>query len=163
MTTLRSVVAAAGIAALACGRAGVERGGAEQSASRPMPDSLAGVVREVGADPATRLVISPAGGGQDLSLLGDSALALRSVVGAGVLVRGDSVQGGFAVTGFTVQSVNGAAVDDGVVTRAGSGLELVMQSGMRRSLPPALQTAVGSRVWVSRPEPGRAPTFGLIR
>lgn len=164
MRSIRVVVAAAGLAAVACGRTGVERGGVEQSAStRAVTDSLAGVVREVGADPATRVVLSPAGGGQDLPLLGDTALALRSVAGAEVLVRGRSTQDGFAVSGFTVRSVNGVAVDDGVVARSGSGLELVLQSGGRRSLPPALDGMVGSRVWVSRPEPGRAPSFGLIR
>lgn len=126
-------------------------------------DTLAGIVTEVGSDPATRLSLTPDGGGTARMLLGDSAQPLRSVAGAAVLVIGVPDDDGFRVTGFVVRSVSGMPVDDGVVTRGASGLELVMRDGARRPLPAPLEPYAGQRVWVTRPEAGRAPSFGVIR
>ena len=143
----------------ACGRPGVEHG----ADSRAAADSVAGIVTEIGADPATQLSLASAAGGAPRLLVGDSAQPMRSVSGAEVVVLGAPGAEGFRVTGFTVRSVSGMAVDDGVVTRGAGGLELVMRGGARRPLPAQLEPYAGQRVWVTRPESGRAPSFGVIR
>jgi hypothetical protein len=142
--------------------------GVQGGVSRPavVSDTLVGIVDVVGADPATFLVIAAAGAAQR-SLTGDSARALRSVVGAVVWIRGSAILPAdpFHVHEFEVRSVNGAAVDDGVVRRAGSGggLELLTRSGYRRALGTDFERALGARVWVTRPVAGRAASFGVIR
>lgn len=127
-------------------------------------DTIVGIVTEIGADPATWLTITPATGTFEGRLTGDSAAALRSVTGAQVWLLGRRQNEDFVVQSFVVRAVNGAPVDDGTVVRsAGGALELRLASGERRSLPADLERVLGSRVWVSREVPGRAPSFGVIR
>lgn len=154
----------AGLGAMGCAPSAnhVEQGGGSRPAV--VSDTLVGIVTEVGSDPATFLVIAVPGAAQR-TLSGDSARALRSVSGAQVWIRGaaQSPSGPFEVHEFVVRSVNGAPVDDGMVQRGGAGLELLTRSGQRRPLGPDLERALGARVWITRPEQGRAPSFGVIR
>ena len=171
MSGRRGWLSVLAVAVLACARPGAEGGRGSTGASLQLQpvDSLVGVVDEVGADPATRLVLTRPGEGQR-PVIGDSARPLRSVIGAEVLVRGRSADE-FVVSAFTVRSVNGVPVDDGMVGRASSSgpagtggtLELIMRDGARRPLSSLFDGVVGQRVWVTRAEPGRAPSFGVIR
>ncbi len=126
-------------------------------------DTLVGIVSELGSDPTAWLSLRPASGAPARRLSGDSSRALRSVLGAEVWIRGEQRDGEFVVHAFEVRSVNGMPVDDGLIRMAGTGLEIVMRSGQRRGVPSSLERSVGSRVWITRPEAGRAPSFGVIR
>lgn len=160
-------VGGAVIAALVVAVAGCSRNHEEQGASSTpavvASDTLVGILSEVGSDPTTWLSLRPASGASARRLSGDSSRALRSVLGAEVWINGEQRDGEFIVHAFEVRSVNGMPVDDGLIRLAGTALEIVMRSGQRRGVPSSLERSVGSRVWITRPEAGRAPSFGVIR
>jgi hypothetical protein len=127
-------------------------------------DTLRGVVRVVGSDPGTWVTLQPAGQ-RAVSLSGESAEALRSVSGADVWVRGRPMEWYFEVTQFSVRAIDGRATWDGVLRRNGQALALELSEGGTVQLddpPQALQQYVGSRIWLTRPLPGRGAAYGVI-
>lgn len=128
-------------------------------------DTLFGQVSEMGADPTTWLAIVPRGG-RAVRLAG-RAEPLRNVTGAEVWVSGRHERGEnvFRVDVFEVRRVNGRQVDDGVVMVQGDDVRIRTRSGTTRTVPnapPTMRGMPGARVWVTHPEPGRAPSFGVV-
>ena len=125
---------------------------------------LVGKVLEVGADPATWLVIQPDGGPQ-LRIGGPSLPSLRNTLGATAWVRGAMVGAEFRVDVFEIRRVGEQAVDDGYLSATGDALTLMKRNGASVAVPnatPALRALAGSRVWISRPVPGVTPSYGVI-
>jgi hypothetical protein len=112
----------------------------------------------------TRVVLRRAAA-PTLKLSGASTTALRRLSGVEVVVRGRAQTGSeFAVSGFTVRSVDGQPALDGVLRRDGDSLVLVTPGGtVRLGNPPApLTKLVGARIWITGPlETGPNP-YGVI-
>jgi hypothetical protein len=150
-------------AAVACTPAANVR---SPNTSTAVADTLVGFVSEVGADPATFLTLRPTGTRQSIRLSGDGTALLRVVAGAEVWVSGARQTDDFRVDVFEVRKVNGIAVDDGTVAVDQGKAFVVNRSGSRREIPnapPQLVASAGSRIWVSRPVVGQAPSWGLIK
>lgn len=127
-------------------------------------DTIIGRLSEVGAEPATWLSLQPSGGGKALQLSGRVA-GLRRVAGAEIWVLGDRQSDGFRVDAFEVRRVNGQPVDDGVIVVEPDRVDIRMRTGARRPVPNAPSTfrgMPGARVWVTRPDVERAPSYGVI-
>jgi hypothetical protein len=115
--------------------------------------------------------------GQDIALIGANANMLTSLENAGVEVRGtwDADSAAFVVADFLVETVDGAAVVDGVLyaiyaapietadvigyairpTRGGADIAL--------NEPTAdLLAYLGERIWVAGADAGVPTAFGLI-
>lgn len=162
----RLLLAAGALAVMACAPpAPADHGAPPESAAPLAVDSLRGTVQVVGSEPATSVVVQPAGGGPDVELEGDRRV-LDRLAGLDVLVRGERVAGGhLRVTRTEVRSVNGVPAVDGVLARDAGRDVLVMRDGTRRviaRLPEALRDATGSRVWLAGPLDGDIDSFGVI-
>jgi hypothetical protein len=125
---------------------------------------LVGKVGEHGFDPVTFLAITPEGGAQT-RVSGPQLGALRAAKGAEVWARGDKVGAEFRVDTFEVRRANDQAVADGVVSVSGTTVTVRTSSGTLTypDAPTALRAAAGSRVWITPPIKGQAPSFGVIR
>ena len=129
----------------------------------PTGDVIVGRVDEHGFDPATFLAITPAGGAQT-RISGTQLGALGAVKGAEVWARGKREANGFRVDTFEVRRANDQAVADGIVSVSGSTVTVRTSSGTLTypDAPTALRAAAGSRVWITPPIKGQAPSFGVI-
>ncbi len=150
--------------------AGAQNTGATASASR---DSARGIVREVGNEPMTALVLDYGSG--VFSLSSSKQNILRNVIGAEISVYGTLTQerdlnaspGGavrFNVAEFVVRSADGVAATDGVLELSGNKYSLVTANGTRIpivELPAALKEQVGVRVYIVGPV-DRPSTWGVI-
>lgn len=128
-------------------------------------DTLLGTVSEVGSVPATWISLRPSDGSRSVTLLGPVAAPLSGLTGAEVWVEGVRSPEGFEVSRFVVRGVNGQPVDDGIVEKKGSEWGVQLASGGWRAVSypsPQFTALVGQRVWVSRPPPDRAASFGVI-
>ncbi len=124
---------------------------------------IVGKVGEHGFDPVTFLAITPAGGAQT-RVSGANLAALRAAKGAEVWARGEMVRSEFRVDTFEVRRANDQAVADGVVSVSGSTVTVRTSAGTLTypDAPTALRAAAGSRVWITPPIKGQAPSFGVI-
>jgi hypothetical protein len=80
-------------------------------------------------------------------------------------VSGERQSDGFRVDAFEVRRVNGQLVDDGVVVVESDRVDIRMRTGARRAVPnapTAMRGMAGARIWVTRPDANRAPSYGLI-
>lgn len=129
-----------------------------------MGDVIVGKVAEHGFDPETFLAITPAGGAQT-RLSGAQLAALGSVKGAEVWARGKKEGATFRVDTFEVRRANDQAVEDGVVSVSGTTVTVRTARGVLTypDAPTNLRNAAGSRVWITPPIKGQAPSFGVIR
>lgn len=130
------------------------------------PDTLVGIVSEVGSVPATWVSLRPADGSQSVKLLGDAGAPLASMTGAEVMVEGTRSASGFEVQRFIVRRIDSKPVDDGIVARQNGEWGIQLTGGGWRAVPsptPQLTALEGRRVWISRPPPNTAPSFGVIR
>lgn len=93
----------------------------------------------------------------------DSA-ALSRVGGTSVLMRGRARESTFYVVSFTVTSVDGAPVADGVLANDGGHLVLQSANGQITlgNPPAALDSLVGARVWISGPLDTGPNSYGVI-
>ena len=124
---------------------------------------IVGRVGEHGFDPVTFLAITPAGGAQT-RVSGPQLDALRAAKGAEVWARGEMVRNELRVDTFEVRRANNQAVADGIVSVSGSTVTVRTASGTLTypDAPTALRAAAGSRVWITPPIKGQAPSFGVI-
>ena len=99
-----------------------------------------------------------------LSASASDSAALSRVGGTSVLVRGRARENTFYVVSFTVTSVDGAPVADGVLARDGGYLALQMRNGQIAlgNPPAALDPLVGARVWISGPLDTGPNGYGVI-
>lgn len=161
--TRRIVVLIVSVLAVGCARRVESGSGTTSAVPQAALDSVSGRALVVGADPATMVALQPASG--SMVTLG-GAEPLRNVAGADVTAYGRRGSGTFEVEWFVVRRVNGRAVDDGVVTLTADKVRLRMRDGTERDVPyapPSLRALAGARVWVTRPEAGVSPSYGVIQ
>ena len=138
----------------------------EQAGPAASADTLVGIVSEVGSLPATWISLRPSDGSPSVALLGAAAAPLSSLTGAEVWVEGARSANGFEVARFVVRGINGQPVDDGFVAQRNGEWGIQLTRGGWRAVPspaPQFTALAGKRVWVSRPPPNTAPSFGVIR
>ncbi|MBL0173579.1 MAG: hypothetical protein IPP90_23400 [Gemmatimonadaceae bacterium] len=157
----------------------------DPSRARPTPsrapatpaDTARGVIRRIGADPGSRLVLYSTANSAPLALSGDQQAELAAAEGLEVTVRGtrvneralDAAPGGaivFRVHEFSVRAADGVEARDGILVDVGGRVFLETASGSRSAviaLPTALRDKMGARVFLVG-SPKRAPqAFGVLR
>ena len=153
------------VATAACAYSPGSSRGATAGASSQTADSLRGKVTIVGSDPGTWLSLQPENGGASLRLEGAAGEPLRSVGGSMVTVTGHRNGAVFEVASFIVREVDGQPANDGVVTRQGTSLALMLTGGGRFELSSPVEHLYrieGLRIWMIVPRPGSAPSYGVI-
>lgn len=127
------------------------------------PDTARGIVRIVGNDPMTALVLSSSNTDTDvLSLTGAARELLRNVVGAEIVIFGRQTSDQdliasprgvprFIVDSFFVRASDGTPATDGVLEEVSGRYQLRLSNGERKAivaLPDALRRHVGSRLYI---------------
>lgn len=138
----------------------------EEAGPAAPADTLVGIVSEVGSVPATWISLRPSDGSQSVPLLGDGAAPLSRMTGAEVWVEGARSASGFQVARFVIRRINSQLVDDGIVARQNGEWGIQLTGGGWRAVSnpsPGLTALAGKRVWISRPPPNTAPSFGVIQ
>lgn len=137
---------------------------ARASASPAAMDSLAGVVSITGTSYEQHIVLRVGGGTRELVASPDDSSALVRLGGAEISVYGHAGVQRFAVAEFTVKSIDGAGVADGVLLRKGTQLMLRTRAG-RLALgnpPAALDSLIGARIWLGGPIDTGPNVYGVI-
>ncbi|HEY4218675.1 MAG TPA: hypothetical protein VGM67_16150 [Gemmatimonadaceae bacterium] len=161
----RELVACAAMALLTLGGVnGCHRPslGARAGAQTPM-DSVEGVVRAVGVQGASNVVLATDDSAPSLRLSG--APLLSRVAGLRVAVVGKRDGDHFTVSRFAVVAANGVRAADGRLTAQGAGLMLVTPAGARyivNGASPALRANLGHRVWIAGLLDGQVVFYGVI-
>jgi hypothetical protein len=134
---------------------------------RARGDTIRGVVTLVGQEPVRQAALTLPNG-TTISLSGMATTGMTRLAGTEIVIRGLRISPRDAVVSdFIVRAVNGAPAYDGKLEgSAGSwSLQLTDGSGRKRlaSVPAALQSKVGLRVWISStPGTTGAPGYGII-
>lgn len=157
LTTI--ALAASGVAA-ACGRSGAT----PDSAIAAAPDTVRGIVSEVGSRPMTSVVVQPARGGA-ITITGALAREVARAAGAEVWVWGRRSGQGLDAVAYAVRTVDGEPVLDGVLTRDGDRIVLVTPEGRHPIARPlqAFRGMIGARVWLVGPADGTIASYGVLR
>ena len=144
--------------------AGCRHHGAGGSAADFAPDSLSGIVSVTGTAFEQRLVLRADDRTMSLTASAADSFALSRVGGTEVVVRGVAGEGAFSVVSFTVRSVEGRAVADGVLRRDGDRLVLdTPGASIALGNPPSeLRSMVGARVWIGGPLDTGPNSYGVI-
>ena len=141
-----------------------ERLAGSDLAVRTRADSVRGVVTLVGAAPTRQVVLRVAG--NDVSVSGMATSGLGRLAGTEVMVRGVKVTPrDIVVSDYLVRASDGVPAWDGTLDEGG-GLRLTDGSGYKLlpSVPAALRSMVGARVWVAfTPGSATVDSYGLIR
>jgi hypothetical protein len=131
----------------------------------PNLTNVVGRVVSVGPDPVSWLAVTAPGGTQT-KLEGPLAAEMRGTVGSYIWAEGNHTQTGFVPTAYEVRRVNDKVVDDGIVLVSGTTVSIRKRDGTTREVPNApssLRESAGARIWVSKPEQGVAPSWGVIK
>lgn len=138
------------------------------ASSRARADSVRGVIRLLGSEPARQPVLQVAGETAPMMLSGMATSGLQRLEGADVVVLGLQVSPrDIVVAEYIVRGMKGVPAYDGVLQVGESGYALVLSdgSGSKRfaSLPEPLRGLSGARVWIAVPEGDAAPrAYGII-
>jgi hypothetical protein len=145
-----------------CARNGEQTGAPAAAAAA---DTVRGVVRNTGAEPATSIVLD-AGAAGVVVVSGERAV-LEQLAGMEVTVWGARLPPNrFEVARVAVRAVGGVAAIDGVLERDDDGYVLRTAGGARLAvphLPPDLRSRVGARVWLAGPLDRAPDSYGVIR
>lgn len=127
-------------------------------------DSTSGIVSITGTSFEQHIMLHTADGELQLNASASDSAALSRVGGTSVLVRGRAREQAFYVVSFTVTSVDGAPVADGVLARDGGHLMLERTNGQLTlgNPPAALDSLVGARIWISGPLDTGPNSYGVI-
>jgi hypothetical protein len=146
------------------GIAGCRPHNGPQIVSSVRADSLIGIVSVTGTTYETEVFLRVGNRYRALSISGSDSAALRHVGGVEVVARGRSQGNRFLVVSFTVLSVEGRPVRDGIVLRTSGHLALQTTSGPQviESAPAALYSMIGARVWIGGASDTSPPSYGVI-
>lgn len=149
---------------------------ASTSATPATSDTVRGVIRRVGAEPTARLVLQPTSGAS--WAIGGALLAeLSAAEGLVVTLEGrrtaermmDAAPGGalvFDAAAYHVRAADGVAARDGVLVLEAGGAYLESPGTPRvrvGSLPKALTSQAGARVFLVGPLNAAPQAFGVLR
>lgn len=136
---------------------------------------VTGIVREVGAEPLTQLVLQAAGAGAlPVAVRGELRAEIANLLGAEVRVWGAPAdnqppppQRAIEIAGYEIVSVNGVTPAVGTLVLVGDDLVLAGSDTLQlRSPPEVLRSHVGAKVWIVGDRSGDAlsvQSFGVIR
>lgn len=135
----------------------------------PGPESVRGVVRQVGNLPFARTVVQGEEGAA--AVVGPYEPELRRLVGANVRVTGEpATDAGLGptlrVTSYEIESIDGARPAVGILRREDGQWRLEGAEGALLPLPavpPELAEAAGGRVWVLTDAAGAVYRYGVLR
>ena len=146
-----------------------------EQATSPAGDTVAvvGVVRVVGADPLTQLVVQREGG-EATAIVGPLLTELHQTVGLEVRIVGVTadavppVRHALSVHAYEALALNGAPVHTGLLQQAGDALYLMgaKERWMLVNPPEGLRAALGAKVWVAgEASDGALPVFayGILK
>ena len=137
--------------------------GGSDLAGRSRGDSIRGVVTMLGAEPARQVVLRV--DGNNIALSGMATSGLARLAGTEIVVRGVKITPrDIVVSDYVVRASEGVPAWDGTLDEGGS-LRLTDGSGLKRlpSVPNALRSMVGARVWVAyREGSATAESYGVI-
>ena len=175
-SVVRAVMAASALASWSgCARSGAA-GGSLTTASAP--DTVRGIVSVVGSDPRTSVVLTPSGAqGELVAPRGNDVALLRGVAGLDVVLVGRRASermpdagprgaAAFDMAFFVVRAADGQPATDGVLGEESGRYFLNTAENARlaiASLPPALQSQVGARVYLVGPLHAAPTSYGIIR
>ncbi|MEP7087092.1 MAG: hypothetical protein ABI884_07135 [Gemmatimonadota bacterium] len=155
----------AGTLVVAAAGGGCHHRSRSAAAQPTSPDSLVGFVSVTGTSFEQQIVLRTGSGVRALALssTADSA-ALATLGGVEVKAYGTAHVERFEVSAFTVESVDGAAVVDGVLMRDGSHYSLRTRGGdVALGHPPtAFEELIGARLWVGGPPDSGPIVYGVI-
>jgi hypothetical protein len=141
------------------------RSNAERYPQTPIGDSLLGVIAVQGNSFDEQLVLRANGRTTRLRPRPADLATLKRLSGVEALVRGTADSTGFLVVSFTVRSVDGQPVVDGLLQRDVDRFVLETVTGARITVgvpPAAFQSLVGARVWVGGPLDRGPNVYGII-
>jgi hypothetical protein len=157
-----AVIIASSGALLACRH----RPQADAIASPPGPDRLVGIVSVTGTGFEQQTMLR-ADQHRVVRLIARSepdSASLARVGGTQIVVFGRDLDENFDVASFTVTSVDGAAVEDGILVRADG--HLTLQSTIHAiplgNPPAAFDSLVGARMWIGGPLATGPNVYGII-
>jgi hypothetical protein len=131
-------------------------------------DTVRGIVKIIGAAPATQVVLVSPSAHAVITLSGMGTDDLRPLAGLDILIRGIKVsERDVVVNGFVVRMADGNPAWDGRLELSGGEYQLRLTdgSGLKHvaQLPSALRDETGTRVWISMKPGSAAPqSFGVI-
>ena len=145
---------------LACGRGGVAPGAVPAIG----PDSVVGIVTGNGTAFEQRVMLRSAGREIALAPTARDSAAFVRIAGTEVVARGKAGANAFQVQAFSVRTVDGQPVADGILVRDGASVALQTAGGRITlgSPPLALAALVGARVWIAGPLESGPTAFGII-
>ena len=136
----------------------------EGMAPAAQPDSLVGVVSVTGTSYEQHVVLRVGGRAQGLVTTSADSASLSRVAGTEVVVRGREEGNSFRVVSFTVRSVDGAPVADGMLLREGGLFVLQTVAGRNeiRNAPASFGSMIGARIWIGGPLATGPNVYGVI-
>lgn len=147
----------------------------DQAAAAPTSDTVTvvGIVRVVGADPITQLVVQ-AEGGDATALVGPLQSELHQTVGLEVRITGVAAdpsppsRRALDVRSYETVAMNGTPAHTGIIERSGDALRLATTSRPWTLVnpPDELRQSVGAKVWVAGESSGetlRVSAYGIIK
>lgn len=132
--------------------------------TRSPADSSRGIVSITGTSFQKTIVLRSSEGAITLTPSPSDSLALSRLGGIEVMVKGARTSTGLRVDRFTVISVEGRPVIDGVF-RTVNGQFYLEHDGKRTLIgnpPTVLRSMAGARVWIGGPLATGPNTFGII-
>ncbi|MFQ5677848.1 MAG: hypothetical protein ACE5HP_00125 [Gemmatimonadota bacterium] len=168
--SVRTLFASAGLVLLSgCAREAPPHSGPPGSVGIPGPDTVAGIVRQVGSTPFTRTIIQREEGA--VGVTGALKREITRLAGATVRVSGEgSGEGPFGpelrVSWYEILSVDGERPYLGTLLRDEQGFRLAEETGRSIRLgvvPLRFDALVGGRVWVITDARGTVLRYGVLR
>lgn len=153
---------------MACAREGGVESGPGGSVGQAGPDTVTGLVRQVGNVPFARTIIQ---GDDTVTVAGEYEGELTRLVGTRVRATGELTTGGMPgphlrVTSYEILSVDGVRPHVGILGRDDEGYFLETSDGTSLRLgavPLRLERTVGGRVWVILGQEGSVARYGILR
>ncbi len=151
---------------------------APSAPSAPAADTIRGIIRRIGAEPLARLALQPANGsGPTFALSGPLLQELNAASGLEVMLEGrftterapEVAPGGAAVydvRAYHVRAADGVEAHDGTLVIQGDVAYLDTPGAPRvrlESLPAALKSSSGARVFLVGPLTAAPQAFGVLR
>ncbi len=133
------------------------------------PDTVSGVVRQVGNLPFVRTLIDD--GDQSVFVTGELESEITRLAGMEVSSTGTFTEGGqpgryIDASSYEIVSIDGAEPAVGILDESDGAYYVNLFSGEPYPLmtvPSELQTSIGAKVWVLTGEVGQVQAYGILR
>ncbi len=174
-TTLAAAPRLAACAPVAIGPGGAPGAGPRGAGAGATPaaadDTLRGIVRVTGNEPAVTIILEPSVApdridARAVTLAGERTV-LRQLADMEVVVTGTSESDArFVVSDVALRAVSGVTALDGILEQSDGGYAIRTRDGTRlpvAHLPAPLRARVGQRVWIAGALSAPPEAYGVIR